>query len=202
MDKHQISQEQLVREESLYLYLCALARADFETMDVILQKAEHDPVLDVMIVEAHQGDQEEDPIIGEIVQKEIRLFVQQYLSLQAMWEDEANTDLPLVTIGDVFTKLQQERTLPSPVKVELSQVVPYLSQREQPLPETLSAQAISRLFEQLGVSVSTRLQKVFREHALLLSMGRQQGIAHLSAARRQKRKNAEQQKEQGKQEQS
>src|SRR5258708_12647788 len=57
-----LSQEQLVREKALYQYLSAFEHGDFESMGTVLQKAVQDPLLEAMILEAHEYYQAEEQI--------------------------------------------------------------------------------------------------------------------------------------------
>lgn len=193
-----ISQQQLARERALYRYLCAFERADFDTMDVILQEAEQDPVLDRMIQEAHEGYLVEEKIqVQEAVREKVQALVLHYLST-GVWEPEEDLGIPPVTLEAVLTQLQRDQTVPAPAQEELVQIGRRLPSTPQPLPETLSVSSITRLFEQLGVRVSRRVQKLFRDKAILLSMGRQQGMAQLAATRRQQRKRQEHESGEGK----
>jgi hypothetical protein len=49
----------------------------------------------------------------------------------------------------------------------------------------LGLQGVRKLFAQLGVQASKQIQKFFSQTALFLSAGREQGIAHLAATRKQ-----------------
>src|SRR5260370_35454093 len=57
-----LSQEQLVREKALYQYLSAFEHGDFESMDTGSQKAVQDPLLEAMILEAHEYYRTEEQI--------------------------------------------------------------------------------------------------------------------------------------------
>jgi repressor of nif and glnA expression len=49
-----ISTLQLAREKALYRYSSALERGDFDTVVAVLREAQHDPVLERMLVEVHE----------------------------------------------------------------------------------------------------------------------------------------------------
>jgi hypothetical protein len=176
----------LAREKALYCYISAFERGDFEEMDRVLQQAMFDPLLDEMIMQAHEYYQAEEKIaLREEDFAKIRQLVMQHLPSGIPDEDEA-IDIPPLTVSDVFDKLQEDRTVQGSLKQEVQQIRSTLGQGEMPLPENLAIKNIYRFFEQLGVAMSARLQKLFREKAIFLSMARQQGIAQLAATRRQK----------------
>ena len=82
--------------------------------------------------------------------------------------------------------MQADEAVKGSVKQELNTVVQQLRQSNMPLPANLGIHGIRSLFTQLGLRVSKQLQKVFSETALFLTAGREQGMAHLAATRRQR----------------
>ncbi len=61
MDKQaEVRQQRLMREKRVHRYLSALERGDMDTIISVLHEAERDPVLEQMIVEAHEAYQDED----------------------------------------------------------------------------------------------------------------------------------------------
>jgi hypothetical protein len=50
---------QLARQKALYRYSRALERGDFDTITAVLREAEHDPMLEQMLVEVHEEYQRE-----------------------------------------------------------------------------------------------------------------------------------------------
>jgi hypothetical protein len=56
---------------------------------------------------------------------------------------------------------------------------------ESALPADLSLRGVSQLLADLGVQVSRRFHNLFRDTAILMRMGRNQGMARLAATRRQ-----------------
>lgn len=178
--------QQLAREKALYLYINAFERGDFDKMEAVLQQAIYDPLLEEMIMEAHEYylAKENVKLREEDFAKILDLVVR-YLP-SAIPDEEEAIAIPPLTIGDVFIRLQEDKDVQRSVKQEVQQLKAKLTQRDLPLPENLARKNVYRLFEQLGVVVSEKLQKLFREKAIFLSMARQQGIAQLAATRRQK----------------
>ncbi len=176
----------LAREKALYCYISAFERGDFDAMDRVLQQAMFDPLLDEMIMQAHEYYLAEEKVtLHEEDFAKILQLVMQHLPSGIPDEDEA-IEIPPLTVDDVFDKLQEDRTMQGSLKQEALQIRSTLGQGHLPLPENLAIKNIYRFFEQLGVAMSARLQKLFREKAIFLSMARQQGIAQLAATRRQK----------------
>jgi hypothetical protein len=178
--------QQLAREKALYLYINALERGDSDKMDTVLQQAMYDPLLEEMIMEAHEYYLAEEKVkLREEDFAKILDLVVHYLPSGIPEEEEAIA-IPPLTIGDVFDKLREDKNIQRSMKQELQQINAKLAQANVPLPENLAVKSVYRLFEQFGVVVSAKLQKLFREKAIFLSMTRQQGIAQLAATRRQK----------------
>jgi hypothetical protein len=195
-----ISKEQLAREKALHIYFSAFERGDFEKMASVLQDAEHDPILERLIVEVHEYYQAEEHAVLQAVDGEkVRQLVLQHLP-SGIWDEMDELAIPPLTVGDVITRLQQDETLREPIRHEVETVHQHLQQTDQPLPMNLNLKSVYHLFEQLGLSVSAKLQKIFREKAIFLSMAREQGIAQIAATRHQQHQ--EQQRGQNQQEKS
>lgn len=190
-----LSQEQLAREKALYQYLSAFEHSDFESMGTILQKAVQDPLLEAMILEAHEYYQAEEQITlrGEERDKILQMVLEHLPS--GIWDEQEEMVIPPLTVGDVIAKMQQDRALTGSIKQEIQMIGEQIPTPEHPLPGNLNLKNIYHLFEQLGLSVSTRVQKLFREKAIFLSMAREQGIAQLAATRRQQRQRKQERKE-------
>jgi hypothetical protein len=60
-----------------------------------------------------------------------------------------------------------------------------LQSNSTPLPAKLGLPDVAQLLKQLGVAANHQFAKLFRETAIMLSMGRQQGL--MAATRRQKK---------------
>lgn len=187
-----VSQEQLEREKLVYLYFSALERGDFELVVAIMQRAQSDSVLEEMIMEAQAYDVEEENVaLSAQVRESVEQLVLQYLP-SGIWGIEEEMALPPLTIGDVVTKLELDTTLSAATRQEVKMVSEQLQVSQQPLPGNLSLRSVYQLFEQLGISVSTRVQKLFRDQAIFLARGREQGIAQLAATRRQQQRRLQQ----------
>ncbi len=177
--------QQLAREKALYLYISAFEHGNSDHMDAVLQQAMLDPLLEEMIMEVHEFYLAEEKVtLREQDRAKMLNLVVQYLP-SGIAEDDVIA-IPPLTIRDVLDKLQENRAVQSSIKQEAQQINTQLSQTNPPLPENLAIKNISHLFAQLGITVSAKLQKMFRENAIFLSMTRQQGIAQLAATRRQK----------------
>lgn len=178
--------QQLAHEKALYLYISAFERGDFDKMEAILQQAMDDPLLEEMIMEAHEYylAEEKVKLREEDFAKILNLIVRYFPS--GIPDEEEAIAIPPLTISDVFNKLQEDKSIQGSIRQEAQQINAKLTQTDVPLPENLAMKSVYRLFEQLGVVISARLQKLFREKAIFLSMTRQQGIAQLAATRRQK----------------
>ena len=177
--------QRLLREKALYRYANALERGDADTLATILHEAESDAILEQQITEMHEMYLEEKHM-EMVVQdtEQVQQMLRQHIpsGFEPMIEDIA---IPSLTVGDVVARLQSDAAVRGPVKQELMTVVQQLRQNITPLPQSLSIHGVQNLFTQIGVSVSGRFQKLFRETAIFLSMGREQGIAQLAATRRQ-----------------
>lgn len=187
-----VSQKQLEREKLVYLYFGALDRGDFELVVAIMQLAQSDSVLEEMIMEAHVYDVEEEKVVLSAQGREsIQQLVLQCLP-SGIWGIEEEMAIPPFTIGDVVTKLELDTTLSAATRQEVKMVSEQVHVSQQPLPGNLSLRSVYQLFEQLGISVSTRVQKLFRDQAIFLARGREQGIAQLAATRRQQQRRLQQ----------
>jgi hypothetical protein len=186
MNKQQPTQQQrIAREKALHRYMDAFERGDFERMAQVLAQAEQDPELEDLIWKVHAAYVAEEEL--ERQENDIEL-VQQLLRrhLPSGWETLPDIEsIPPLTVGDVVARLQADEATKGSVKQEFNIVVQRLRQSTLPLPQNLGIQSIRTLFSQLGVQASKQLQKLFSETALFLSAGREQGMAHLAATRRQ-----------------
>ena len=184
-NQHDFSQ-QLAQEKALHRYINAFEHGDFDTMEEVLQQAITDSLLEEMILEAHEYFQEEEKITlqKEDVAKVLELIVQHLPS--GIPEEEEPPGIPSLTVSDVLLGLQEDTTLQVSLRQEAQQVHTKLPSPSPLLPEKLGIRDVSLLFAQLNIPVSAKLQKLFREKAIILAMGRQRGIAQLAAARRQK----------------
>jgi DNA-binding CsgD family transcriptional regulator len=113
-----LSQEQLVREKALYQYLSAFEHGDFESMGIVLQKAIQDPLLEAMILEAHEYYQAEEQITlrGDEREKILQMVVEHLPS--DIWEEQDEMAIPPLTVADVIANIQQDRALTGSVKQE------------------------------------------------------------------------------------
>lgn len=194
MHNQQDFSQQFVREKALHRYISAFEHGDFDTMDEVLQQAMTDPLLEEMIMEAHEYFQGEEKatLRQEDAEKILHLIVQ-YLPSGIPDEEEA-PGIPPLTIGDVLVSLQEDTTLQRTIRQEAQSLHAKLPPSPPLLPDHLGLSEVSQLFAHLHLQVSARLQKLFREKAIFLAMGRQRGIEQLAAARRQKTKRQREQR--------
>ncbi len=199
MDKQQPTREQLLmREKALFAYMDAYERGDFDTMSRVLEQAEQDTELGNLIwnvLAAYQAEEEEERRENDVVL--VRQLLRQHLL--SGWDTAPDAaDIPPLTVSDVVARMQADEAVKGSAKQELNAVVQQLRQSTMTLPANLGIHGIRSLFTQLGLRVSKQLQKVFSETALFLTAGREQGMAHLAATRRQReqsRLNEKQQEE-------
>ncbi len=187
MDRQQPTREQrLMREEALFTYMDAYERGDFDIMSMVLQQAEQDPELGDLIwnvLAAYQAEEEEERRESDV--ELVRQLLHQHLP--SGWDSVPNVEeIPPLTVSDVIARMQADEAVKGSVKEELNTVVQQLRQSTVSLPANLGLHGIRKLFARLGLRVSKQLQKVFSETALFLTAGREQGIAHLAATRRQR----------------
>lgn len=177
---------QYEREKALFKYSSALERGDFETVATVLRDAESDPTLERMILEANEVYcTEQEVVMTEVDATLVRDLVQKYLPSAATSEEEM--ELPPITVSDVVARMQSDARLKTHVEREPKAVLERLRQAEVPLPENLSQRGVRELFQSLGLSLNQQFQKIFRDTAIFLSLGRQQGMARLAATRRQQK---------------
>lgn len=175
---------QIERERALFEYSLALEHGDFDRITRVLKLTEADPIFEQMfhglndayVTEADQTTQAEAAGL-------IRRLLNEHLP-SGMLADEQ--DLPPLTVGDVVARMQTETTARGVAGREQSEVTSKLRNDVTELPAQLGLRNVQQLFEQLRVTVSQQFQKVFRETAILLAMGREQHQAQLAATRRQK----------------
>jgi hypothetical protein len=173
----------LDREKLLLRYTTALDAGDFESITTILQHAQQDPELEQMILEIndHYVDEveaaaqaQDDAVVRELVQTHL---------LSAL--STAEIEPPPLTVGHVLARIHADAALRGKVERDALAATRDLQATETPLPTDLSLRGVTKLLEQLGVQVGRRFQNLFRETAIFMRMGRNQGMARLAATRRQ-----------------
>jgi hypothetical protein len=197
MDKQQPTREaRLAREKAIITYIEAYERGDFDTMTIMLQQAEHDSELGDLIwdvLATYQAEEEEERRESDVIL--VRQLLRQHLP--SGWSTIPEVaDIPPLTVSDVVARMQSDEAVKGSVKQELNIVVQQLHQSTIPLPANLGIHGIRSLFTQLGLRVSKQLQKVFSETSLFLTSGREQGMAHLAATRRQREQSSQNEKQQ------
>lgn len=181
MNPHFEHQNQPARERALFIYTSALEQGDFDVVAQVLHQAEQDAQLERMIREVNEAYWIEE---AQQVQANATAVVRQLLAEHLPSGMLVDEELPPLTTGVVVSRMEADETLTGSVRQELGAMAPRLRAAETVVPEDLSKRSVAGLFRNIGVSASQQLQKLFRETALLLSLGRQQGQS-LGATRRQ-----------------
>lgn len=183
-NRHAEYKRQLEREKMLCRYVCALDSGDFATVAAVLRQAERDQAFEQMILEVNEVYiSEGDEPAGESDAETVRQLLRKHMPSGSSVENE-EINLPPLTVGDIVARLQSDATLKGQ---EAEAVIRQLRQSEVALPADLSKRGVGRFFLRLGFSLSEQFQKLFRETAIFLSMGREQRASRLAAARRQQR---------------
>jgi hypothetical protein len=181
-----LQMHQLEREKALFRYSNALDRGDFDTIAGILHQAEQDAVLERMILEMNELYQSEYKVaVREDDAALVRQLIRQHLPLNPDADEEV--EVPQLTVRDVMNRLRTDLAQRHRGEPEVTLVDQQIQQSNTPLPEDLKLKKVAQLFEQLGLTVSRRFQKLFRDTAILLSMGREHGALRLAETRRQYR---------------
>jgi len=177
-------QRQLEIEKSVYVYSAALERGDFETVTSILELAETDAELEQALLDVNdaQAVELEQTQTAEAAAFVRRLIVEHLPSAVPVVVEE---DLRPITVGDVAARIQADQAQRSPLRKELLTAIQQLQSDSPPLPDRLGLPDVVQLLKKAGVAANQHFTKLFRETAILLSMGRQQGL--MAATRRQKK---------------
>jgi hypothetical protein len=201
-EKEQMSQ--LEREKAVFLYSAALERGDFETVAVMLEEAQHDAALEQMILEVNEvfGTEHDRSLSEEIVlaadAAQVREILRDCMPSAIQDVEQEAMELPPLTVRGVLAQMQEDSTLNPHIRQEVSRVQQTLRQEADVLlPGDLSQRNVRQFFGEIGVSVGEHLQKMFRQAAIFLSMGREQDMAQLAATRRQRERRTTNLKEQG-----
>ena len=177
---------QLAREKLLYRYINAIERGDFETVASLLQQAENDAELENMIVGVNEVLSDEYDSVAEKETAElVRHLLEKHLP-SGLGNTEDDADIPPITLSNVAERVISNDSLQSHMRKEAKSIAHQLNQTEALLTERFSQRTLSVLFEELGISVSNSLKKLFHETAVFLSMRREQNLAQLAATRRQR----------------
>lgn len=171
------------RERAALRYGLALDRGDLEAATEILGLAEQDPELVEMLLgieEAHAA--ELDAGRSEELAGQVRDLLRTHLA--SGLRPPVASEVPPLTVSDVAARLQSAVALRGAADAELSRLLPQLHEARDPLPSELSLTSVRRLLSGLGLSVSRSFEKLFRESAIFLAMGRQRQLGALAAARR------------------
>lgn len=185
-ERQNLSAHQIEREKVLYRYSHALEKSDFDVIASILRMAEDDPILEQMLLELDEVYAAEDELVTHTDAAEVvRRLLVEHFSVEFVAED-ALMDIPPLTVNTVIAHLEADTAISGAIRQEMTMVAQQVRQSNVVLPADLSQRGVIHLFEQIGIAVSKQFQKLFRNKAIFLSMGRAHGMAHLAATRRQR----------------
>jgi hypothetical protein len=171
------------REKMLLRYIVTLDKGDFETIAAILQLAETDAELEQMILEINDVYAAE---IEEAAHAQDAAVVRELLHTHILSAlPESATEPPPLTVGHVIARIHADAAQRGKVEREALAATRHHQTSDTPLPADLSVRGVSHLLQQLGIEVGRRFQDLFRETAILMRMGRNQGMARLAATRHQ-----------------
>ena len=173
-----------LREKLVFRYTTALEYGDFDTLAVILEIAEQDLVLEIMITEVnHAYVLEENSVFDAEEVSTVRDLLFSHIP-SGMPDPDADEPPPL-TVGDVVTRIQSDNVFVPNSDRELASTMNRLQSNRISLPTNLTLQSIRELFGRIGIRVNTSFEKTFRDTAIFLSLGHEQNRAQLAATRRQ-----------------
>lgn len=190
MQKHNTD---LSREKAIHRYIQALDQGDMEGVAAVLEAALDDPELERIITEINLAYQEEEQLtpiannaqlIRDLIRKHLHSAFENYeekkpLTIRDVVPEEEEKPL---TVGDVAKCLQESNRVPSAERDTLRSLLG----SSVPLPTSLSIRAVRQLAAQLRIKASERFLDIFRDTAIMLSMGRSHSKAQLAAAREQR----------------
>jgi hypothetical protein len=174
------------RDRLLLDYDAALERGDFAAVAAALEQAQGNALLEEMILELHADEWSETDATAEQGAAEVvRELLRKCLPSGFAAEDDTAEPPPL-TVGDVIGHLQPDAAYKALAAREGQAAVERLRQSGELLPADLSPRGVRRFFERLGLPLGEAFQKLFREAAFFLEMGRERQREQLAAARRQR----------------
>lgn len=175
---------QYEREKALFKYSLALESGNLDALSQVLQLAETDPQLEEMILEISEAYQAEiDAMERTKAENLVRQLLREHLSSSIPVEEE---EPPPITVADVAARIQADHSQRATARRNTLSLAKQLQTNPTPLPPKLGLPDVMQLLYQLGVAANNQFVKLFRETAIMLSMGRQQGL--MAATRRQKKK--------------
>jgi len=179
------------RERAAFLYTTALEYGDFETVQSILKHAERDSVLERILLEVNDALAHENDLVlpGEALFADaarVQQIVRECLPSAEIETEGSESQLPALTIRHVLAQMQDDVTLKRQFRQEATALQHRLQVQDIVLPSDLSQRSVHKFFKDLGLSAGERLQRLFRQAAIFLAMGREQHISQLAAARRER----------------
>ncbi|TAK28738.1 MAG: hypothetical protein EPO21_22190 [Chloroflexota bacterium] len=173
------------RELSLYEYVQAFDRGDFEAVAKVLTEAISDAELDRQIADVNavlHADAGLQPVSEQ--SRLIRELMLRHLPSALVGSDEVPAP---ITIGDVAARLQAEHAIGQPLLPADLVVNRTLLASMELLPTPVTSATILSLATRLQVMASARYWELFRRAALMLAIARQRGEVQLAAARARSR---------------
>jgi hypothetical protein len=177
---------EIARERTLFLYSTALERGDFARVAEIWEQASRDDVLEQLLLDIDaelrsstfdlQLEYTSDAAV-------VRELVHRFFPGALGPTEEELTVVP-VTVAEVAARLQTDLRTQSDVDRDVV-AIKQLREMDVPLADNLSQEAIHKFFEAIGLTVSERIEKLFRQAAIFMSMGRRQGELRMAATRQQ-----------------
>lgn len=186
MNKEQLVRQQRRRREKIILdYLDAFEQNDFERLSQILQLAEQDSELDLLLWEVHAEYQitQEEELYEQSVDL-VRQLIQQHIP-SGLKRERNEEEIPPLTVSDVIAHMQAESAVKGQGGKELGGLAQRLHHSSLPLPQNMGLLGVRKLFAQLGIQASKHMQRAFSEAALILIARRDQSMAQLAATRKQ-----------------
>jgi hypothetical protein len=190
-DKEIKSIKSTEREKAAFLYTTALEYGDFETVQSILEQAEKDSVLERILLEVNDAlAQENDLTVPGAAAfadaARVQQIVRECLPSGDIDTEESESQLPALTIRHVLARMQDDASLKRQFRQEAAALQDRLQVEDIVIPSDLSQRSVHKFFKDLGLSTGERLQRLFRQAAIFLAMGREQHMTQLAAARRER----------------
>jgi hypothetical protein len=117
---------------------------------------------------------QEDELVRELIHTHLRSAL-----------TEVTPEPTPLTVGHVMARIHADAALAGKVEREMLAATRDYQSVDTPLPKDLSLRGVRNLLEQLGLKVGRRFQDIFRDTAIFMRMGRNQGMARMAATRRQ-----------------
>jgi hypothetical protein len=176
-----LSPAELARERTLSLYAAALARGDVDTLLALREEAVGDLALQQ---EIDRLEDQHEAQLPEVALAQDAALVQDLLRRHLPSAAGTPESAPeALTVGDVVARLLIDRRV---AEADLP-AAQGLRDSPAPLPARIGLRQVRRQFQALGVAVSERFVRLFRETALLLGLSHSQATGFVAARRQRSR---------------